>query len=183
MRLFPMDARRKAIIINEIIYWKESNLLPDQYCDYLLALYTEGTDEKSDTPAKKQRKNMLTIFFLMINLFLVPFIALIIINTDITIVLSITYLILALAICLTLSYFGAKVFLIDSTYISLALLLNIFLISLIVVNQWIPQAWIGLMIVFIQLVAWVVLGAKISNKWLMIMGILGLAISLIMLIL
>src|SRR5690625_3155741 len=126
---------------------------------------------------------MFNIFILMINLFLVTFIALIIINTDITIVLSITLLILALAICLTLSYFGAKVFLIDSTYISLALLLNIFLISLIVVNQCIPHSWIGLLIVFIQLFLWVVLGAKISNKWLMIIGIIGLVISLIMMML
>src|SRR5690625_7800823 len=106
MRLFPMDARRKAIIINEIIYWKESNLLPDKYSDYLLALYTEGTDKKSDIPAKKQRKNMLTIFFLMINLFLVQLITLIIINTNVTIVLAIKLLILALAVCLSLTGFG-----------------------------------------------------------------------------
>lgn len=29
-------------IINEIRYWKDTNLLPEQYCDYLLQLYSEG---------------------------------------------------------------------------------------------------------------------------------------------
>ncbi len=37
-----MDETRKQIIINEIEYWKEHHLLPEQYCDFLLALYTEG---------------------------------------------------------------------------------------------------------------------------------------------
>ena len=38
-----MDENRKQIIIKEIGYWKNNKLLPEQYCDFLLALYTEGT--------------------------------------------------------------------------------------------------------------------------------------------
>ncbi|KQB92645.1 hypothetical protein ABEU79_16460 [Geobacillus thermodenitrificans] len=37
-----MNRRRRETIIREIEYWKRSRLLPEQYCDYLLALYTEG---------------------------------------------------------------------------------------------------------------------------------------------
>ena len=33
-----MDETRKQIIINEIHYWKKNHLLPEQYCDFLLAL-------------------------------------------------------------------------------------------------------------------------------------------------
>ncbi|PLS15205.1 hypothetical protein CVD28_23020 [Bacillus sp. M6-12] len=46
-----MNETRKKIIINEILYWKKARMLPEQYCDYLLALYSEGEDfdtEKED---------------------------------------------------------------------------------------------------------------------------------------
>lgn len=38
-----LDDRRQTII-KEIHFWKENKLLPDVYCDYLLALYTQGED-------------------------------------------------------------------------------------------------------------------------------------------
>lgn len=41
-----MDEYRKKIIIQEILYWKSSRMLPEQYCDYLLALYSEGEEIK-----------------------------------------------------------------------------------------------------------------------------------------
>ncbi len=37
-----MDQQRKQIIIKEIKFWKENRMLPEQYCDYLLSIYTEG---------------------------------------------------------------------------------------------------------------------------------------------
>lgn len=39
-----MDENRKKMIIQEIQYWKNSRLLPEQYCDFLLALYSEGEE-------------------------------------------------------------------------------------------------------------------------------------------
>ncbi|MCM3761487.1 hypothetical protein M3212_11900 [Alkalihalobacillus oceani] len=49
-----MNEQRKATIINEIKYWKQSKLLPDQYCDYLLTLYTEGEPELEQEPEQKR---------------------------------------------------------------------------------------------------------------------------------
>lgn len=37
-----MDQKRKQVLILEINSWKQNNLLPGHYCDFLLALYTEG---------------------------------------------------------------------------------------------------------------------------------------------
>lgn len=37
-----MKEQRKKIITAEIEHWRRSNLLPSQYCDFLLNLYTEG---------------------------------------------------------------------------------------------------------------------------------------------
>lgn len=49
-----MDENRKETIMKEIMYWKEHRLLPDRYCDYLLALYSGG-EEVAATPASGSR--------------------------------------------------------------------------------------------------------------------------------
>ncbi len=40
-----MAEERIETIIKEIQYWKKSHLLPREYCDFLLALYTQGDEE------------------------------------------------------------------------------------------------------------------------------------------
>lgn len=44
-----MKEQRKKIITAEIEHWRRSNLLPSQYCDFLLNLYTEGEAAGRDT--------------------------------------------------------------------------------------------------------------------------------------
>ncbi|WP_026314463.1 hypothetical protein [Heyndrickxia acidiproducens] len=39
-----MDDAKKTIIVNEIKMWKNNHMIPKEYCDFLLALYNEGTD-------------------------------------------------------------------------------------------------------------------------------------------
>ncbi|MEW5551909.1 hypothetical protein ABGT24_18275 [Peribacillus frigoritolerans] len=51
-----MDEMRKKIIIQEINSWKESRMLPEQYCNYLLALYGQGElppSKSNETAGKK----------------------------------------------------------------------------------------------------------------------------------
>ncbi|PLR76987.1 hypothetical protein CU633_13030 [Bacillus sp. V3-13] len=48
-----MNQNRKSTIIKEILYWKENRLLPEQYCNYLLALYTEG-----NRPVEKHKQRI-----------------------------------------------------------------------------------------------------------------------------
>ena len=177
-----MNAQRKAIIIGEIKYWKESKLLPAQYCDYLLALYTEGEQVPTDSKLSQRRGNGLTILFMLLNLILAPGTALIILNTSISVMYSIFILALLFIICLGTSYLGWRVYGIDSNYLSLALLLNILIISLIVVNQWVSQPLYGLIIIFAQLAVWIGLGIKYSNKLLIIISCLGLIVSVTILV-
>ncbi|AOZ94586.1 hypothetical protein [Paenibacillus crassostreae] len=42
-----MKQERKKIIIDEIEHWRQSRLLPDQYCDFLSNLYQEPKNMKS----------------------------------------------------------------------------------------------------------------------------------------
>ncbi|MGN7476602.1 hypothetical protein ACTHOQ_02010 [Solibacillus silvestris] len=41
-----MSNQKKQIIMNEITFWKQNKLLPEQYCDFLMTLYSEGNQNE-----------------------------------------------------------------------------------------------------------------------------------------
>ena len=43
-----MSLQRKQIIMNEIAFWKKNRLLPEHYCDFLLALYAQGENQEDE---------------------------------------------------------------------------------------------------------------------------------------
>jgi len=53
-----MNPQRKKIIISEIKYWKQSNLLPAHYCDFLIALYAQG-EQDENVEGKVQKSELL----------------------------------------------------------------------------------------------------------------------------
>ena len=57
---------RKDLIVNEIQLWKQANMLPEHYCDYLLALYTEGDVMEQSDQKKAKKKTMLKDFLFSI---------------------------------------------------------------------------------------------------------------------
>ncbi|MGD6818133.1 hypothetical protein [Metabacillus sp. 84] len=60
-----MNMDRKKIIIDEIRHWKSSKLLPDTYCDFLLALYTEG-EQENDAKRRKKTGFYIPIFIMLL---------------------------------------------------------------------------------------------------------------------
>ena len=56
-----MSNPKKQIIMNEIAFWKQSKLLPEQYCDFLMTLYSEGNHEQEVIGKAKNavRKNII----------------------------------------------------------------------------------------------------------------------------
>lgn len=175
-----MDWQRKAIIIGEIKYWKDNRLLPEAYCDYLLALYTKGEEEETTSKSSQsKKKNLLTLIFLVLNVLIAPGIAFFIIYAPIDLMATIGLLILALVMSLGLSYIAWKHYRIEENYIILVLLLNLLILSMIVINQWVTQSIIALGIIYLQLIIWIFLGVKLKNNWLLIIGILAMIISII----
>lgn len=79
-----MNNSRKQIIVNELLYGKKSRLLPDQYCDYLLALYTEGNQPKE---TRKEKKGMVLQLMNLIFLLLIPISVFFIYFTELSIIL------------------------------------------------------------------------------------------------
>src|SRR5690625_4981818 len=77
-----MTDERLDIIIKEITYWKQNKLLPEHYCDYLLALYTKGdvtmlesNHSNLKTPKITQiLRVVLMILMLLLSFFLIYFI-------------------------------------------------------------------------------------------------------------
>lgn len=68
--MIRISKEKTKIIINEINYWKEHRLLPDRYCDYLLALYSQGGEIKvAEGRRKKQR--IAFVYFSLILVMLV----------------------------------------------------------------------------------------------------------------
>jgi hypothetical protein len=56
-----MDQKTQTVI-NEIKYWKKNKLLPDHYCDFLITLYTEG----SENSIKSRKLGKFTYLFYML---------------------------------------------------------------------------------------------------------------------
>ncbi|SIS36842.1 hypothetical protein SAMN05421687_10194 [Salimicrobium flavidum] len=67
-----MAEDRKKIIVNEIHYWKQSKLLPEKYCNFLLALYTEGEDSTDSRNSLFQGK-IWNITYYFLNFLMLPF--------------------------------------------------------------------------------------------------------------
>ena len=104
-----MNEKRREIIVREIEYWKRSRLLPEQYCDYLLALYTEGEGgHPHSRPARFAWMKWIRIFFILLICLLLPAGVLVIYFTELSFVLQILLLAVFVAICLiglwTVSY-------------------------------------------------------------------------------
>ncbi|MRG86619.1 hypothetical protein [Salinibacillus xinjiangensis] len=102
-----MQQDRKHVILNELQYWKKNRMLPDVYCDYLIALYSEGQgiDHKKKKARPKRFSKLLMIVDLIFLLLLIPFSFLIIHFTEINLGLQIGLLILLLTIGIIHLYF------------------------------------------------------------------------------
>ncbi|MED3783408.1 hypothetical protein [Geobacillus stearothermophilus] len=88
-----MNRRRRETIIREIEYWKRSRLLPEHYCNYLLALYTEG--DASLSPRRPLRSRLEASLCLLL-----PAVALAIYFTELSFVLQTLLCALFFAVCL-----------------------------------------------------------------------------------
>ena len=66
-----MNETRKKIILNEILYWKQTRILPEKYCDYLLALYSEGDIELQTATEPPKKKGRFFLIEILISLILI----------------------------------------------------------------------------------------------------------------
>lgn len=175
-----MEDERRAIIITEIKYWKEHKLLPEQYCDYLLALYTEGEDESKVLAQNRKRISILERFQIVLLYSLLPLAFIVIYFTEFQnhLQLIILGIFLSYSGWLSINYkdHTNRIYFHSAFIISLFLflLLCIMLTEVIFVHQSILMFVIASNFIF-----WVLLGYVFKYKYLMLIGFLCLLFQFI----
>lgn len=95
---------RKQIILTEIQFWKQNKLLPEQYCDFLMTLYSEGNEVETEQNMAVKAKEKLRVNLLNSLLFLVAIVLIVLLFAMDQIVL---YVLIVVGIVALLSVIGA----------------------------------------------------------------------------
>ncbi|MYL33442.1 hypothetical protein GLW08_09080 [Pontibacillus yanchengensis] len=166
-----MGNERKKVIIDEIQYWRTHQLLPKEYCDFLLALYTEGEGADNSKGAnRKLTSNFIQVFLLLL---LLPISFLVIYFTELSIPMQLSVLI----ILLTFSYWSIirnK----EKNSLNIHIAMIVFLLILFLVTVYATKELIGsflllqIMILF-HCVLWSYIGIKRKLYYLTASGIIG----------
>ncbi|WP_421379907.1 hypothetical protein ACOJQI_16590 [Bacillus salacetis] len=122
-------SQKTNIIINEIHFWKQNKMLPEQYCDYLLALYNQGEDLE-DTDGKPS--SLWGAYFSSALLIaLIPFSLFVIYFTELSFVLQ-TAILAGFVVLLIFAgiYYSKKEMVLPVVYIATALILLIYSVHL-----------------------------------------------------
>ncbi|MGG3450971.1 MULTISPECIES: hypothetical protein [Bacillaceae] len=167
---------KKEIIINEILIWKENNMLPPHYCDYLLALYTQGEDfTESGRRAKRQRIHLtsavLAIMLLPISIFVLYF-------TEFSFILQTVVLTSFVGFLLLLAiYFSRKKILVPVFFLGAAVMLLLLSLEL---NTYFfngnPFTLYG--ILFLNCLLWLYTGMKLRLIYFTVSALLGFVVIL-----
>ncbi|MFD2446093.1 hypothetical protein ACFSO7_19215 [Bacillus sp. CGMCC 1.16607] len=168
-----MDVQRKKIIIKEIEYWKESSLLPEHYCNFLLTLYSEGNHPGTELKSKKQGNWSISLFLMAIaSVFVIYF-------TELSFILQISiYLFYLLCGIILIKYFFKKGILSHLSFVFSAL---VFLLATIqIVSHTYPNNTLFLYIsLILNCLMWVATGVKFKLIYFTISGLLGLSTIII----
>ncbi|MCM3712848.1 hypothetical protein M3202_02020 [Alkalihalobacillus oceani] len=174
-----MNEQRKTTIINEIKYWKKSKLLPDQYCDYLLTLYTEGEHDIEPEPEQKrslhlrfQPSRTLLICIMVQALFLLAL--LVIYFTEFPLGLQIsTGIFFTIAIILLANRTKRQTLALSYLYLLEAAVLLFLLTIHAVVTMFAGETLYIALATFIHCLAWFMIGWKWKLRFFTIASLLG----------
>lgn len=176
-----MDRERKNIIIQEIHFWKENKMLPEHYCNYLLALYTKGENdpqEKKRSSYYNQRHTWISIGLLLMIIVMLFVTYLDKVFFSWQIVISLTFFLILTSVN---TYFRKKQMNASIVYLTAAFLLLLFSVQL---NQkfWNGDALSLYFLLLINSFIWL-LGGFWTKMWLLIaIGLVTLLLLLILII-
>ncbi|RDI43991.1 hypothetical protein [Falsibacillus pallidus] len=179
-----MDSKRKEIIMNEIDFWKKNNMLPSHYCDFLLALYSEGNqsapmnEEGSHRGFKKKTAWKQAVFYLFLLIILAASVF-VIYFTELSILLQ-TAILTFFVVLLFVSgiYYinkGKSRLLIFAAAAVEILLATVDIVSEIFHND---PYWLYTTL-FLNCAGWLIAGKGLRNISFLVSGVLGVVILLI----
>ncbi|OIJ16133.1 hypothetical protein BKP35_03920 [Anaerobacillus arseniciselenatis] len=170
---------RKKIIINEIKYWKKNRLLPEQYCNFLLTLYTEGEETgKNEQKLNSSVSNqLLMLLFMVIGMTLLGLTFLVIYFTDFSPLLQTALVIIFSGLMFFLAFFVKKYEQRFAHFFILLGALIVFLASIDVIDYLFPNQPLAIMLtVFFTCIVWLFIGKKYKLKYFTISGAIGFII-------
>ena len=163
-----MDENRKQIIIKEIGYWKNNKLLPEQYCDFLLALYTEGIGLNEINNRSKNRKKM------FLWLLIIPIIIFVIYFTELSLILQMVFAIVFILIGIFLTFYLKGNGLLFHIPLIISALLLLFVSVEWTLSNFPKSTIILYSILMVNCLIWLVGGWKLKQIYFTISGVLGL---------
>ncbi|MEC2076532.1 hypothetical protein [Metabacillus fastidiosus] len=164
-----MNKEKKTIIIEEILHWKRNKMLPHTYCDFLLALYTEGNIEQSKHRKKFPFKHMIPV---IITLFL-PLTLIVTYFTEFSFILQM----LIVSIFLIFSLITTAFFYKNNRTIHLSLSVSAILLLILTID--VVEYMTGgnklflSLTIFANCCLWIYLSRKLKLVYLLISGIIG----------
>ncbi|MFE0503366.1 hypothetical protein [Peribacillus butanolivorans] len=171
-----MDETRKKIIIQEINSWKESHMIPEQYCNYLLALYCQGELPPAySNKTGRDKKDILSgliigaffVFIVFLNYFTEIPIRMQIVGTTISIIIF----------GFLVRRFINKKIVFQLTLIGMALLMLLFTVKLTELIAPGKESILNTCL-FIHCGLWILIGKKLKLFYFSISGCLGVIITL-----
>ncbi|MFJ8245518.1 hypothetical protein [Peribacillus asahii] len=165
-----MNETRKKIILQEIKYWKQTNLLPEQYCDYLLTLYSRGEEQITPSPKESSRSLAIPLWIFTSLFFLTLFVNYFTeINKGLQITITAFFIIM----------FGSFIYrYIESAWLLQLALVGLALLVLIesvhIVDLVFPNSTGALyMVLLVQCVIWFLVGRRLKLVYFSISGVIG----------
>ncbi|WP_226036927.1 hypothetical protein [Aquibacillus saliphilus] len=165
---------RKTIVIKEIKYWKKHNMLPNAYCDFLLALYTEG--EEIANPTKKQQ--IIPVLILISNLLLLTLTLLVIYFTQLEMILQISILLFLVTASYLIFHFSKQKSTLLSQFTLTVLLLIVFLVLVYLASLFGNYLVINFLIA-LNCLLWIGIGLYKKLIYITIPGFIGLLLLII----
>ncbi|WP_238343539.1 hypothetical protein [Gracilibacillus saliphilus] len=178
MEMVLMEEERKQTIINEINYWKTHQLLPNQYCDFLLALYTEGEGLSERNKETKQTPYYLLFYFLDTLLILLPFF--IFQFTD-NLLVQIIGIVLTLCIAFAMMKIFSRHSGLQNSFAIMIFFVVFLFATVLWMNDHIKLGWITYLWIFINSISWITFGKLKKQFFLQVAGVFILIILIIML--
>jgi len=172
-----MNNTRKKIILNEILYWKQTRILPEKYCNYLLALYSEGDAEQQVPTQPIKRKGNIFLPEVLISFILL---SALIVNyfTEIKSVMQMSLFAFFICLLLGITYYHFRM----KKSLFIPLIATAFVILLMSVRAWEllfhEQVLFLYGILFGNCLAWFIVGRRLQYLYFTIAGSLGTLVIL-----
>lgn len=180
-----MTEDRKATIINELNYWKKNKMLPTVYCDFLLALYTNGEEVVDGKKVNSANNNLpiLKIGQLFLLILLLPFALLVSYTSYFPSYIQFGILLLFIFYSFW-QYKGSSLKKDFYYHLSFAIfLLLILLTTIFLSNTYVYFDWMTEFIIIMNFIFWFILGRKVELKYLPFASIFGILLVVLFFVL